>query len=366
MTNLLEIFKIVPDFRLKRKRLHSLVDIIFISICGIICGCQDYVAIHLWAKDKENWLRKYISLPNGIPSDDTLRRVFQILDYESFNRCFIKFTEDLCTLTSGEVIAFDGKCLRGSKDKSKGANGLYVLGAWASKNKLLLGQLKVDEKSNEIVAMPKLLEILHIKGCIVTADALNCQKDIAAKVIEKGADYLLAVKGNQGELYTQIEQSFSLEAPTSIVETLEKDHGRIEKRTCRVMTNLQWIEARDDWEKLTTIVKVDTERTILSENKFSSDTRYFICSADLSATKILEAVRSHWGIENTLHWSLDVTFQEDNKRNRIDNSAVNTAFLRRFTLNLLKKEKTKISIEHKRLKANRDIDFLEKVIFNQN
>jgi predicted transposase YbfD/YdcC len=365
MAKLIEIFSKVPDFRLNRKKVHSLVEIIFMSICGVICGCQDYVAIHLWAKDNEEWLRKYISLSNGVPSDDTFRRVFRYLDYEAFNRCFIEFTSHLGNLTEGEVIAFDGKCLRGSKDKSKGTNGIYVLGAWASKNKLLLGQLKVGEKTNEIVEMPKLLDILAIKGCLVTADALNCQKEIAKKIVEKEADYLLAVKGNQGELYRQIEQSFVLEKAVSSQETIEKNHGRIEKRTCEVIDNLKWIEVKDEWKNLTTIVKITSQRTILSENKQTFDTRYFICSADLTADKILEASRSHWGIENTLHWTLDVTFQEDSKRNRMDNSAVNFAFLRRITLNLLKKEESKISIEHKRLKANRDSTFLEKVIFRE-
>jgi predicted transposase YbfD/YdcC len=363
MTNLIEVFRLVPDFRLNRKKLHSLVDIIFISICAVVCGCEDYVSIHLWAKDNKSWLVQYIDLANGIPSDDTFRRVFRFLDYEAFNRCFIEFSSGLCELTRGEVVAFDGKCLRGSKDKRTGSTGIYMLGAWASKNKILLGQLKVDEKSNEIIAMPKLLEILCLTGCIVTADALNCQKEIAAKIVEKKADYLLAVKGNHKELYAQIEQSFALEKPISMKETLEKDHGRIEKRTCQVITDLKWIEVKEAWKNLTAIVKISTERTILSENKVTADTRYFICNQAFDAEKMLEASRSHWGIENNLHWTLDVVFQEDHKRNRMDNSAVNMSFLRRITLNLLKKEETKISIEHKRQKANRKNEYLEKIIF---
>lgn len=237
------------------------------------------------------------------------------------------------------------------------------MGAWATANKLLLGQLVVEEKSNEITAMPKLLDILCVKGCILRADAMNCQKEIACKVIDKQADYLLAVKGNQQEPYRQIQQSFQLENPNLTAQTLEKDHGRIEKRTCEVITDLKWVEQAPLWKNLTAIVRVISERTIVSEDKASSDTRYYIYSGRANADAILAAARAHWGIENSLHWSLDVTFQEDNKRNRIDNSAVNAAFLRRITLNLLKKDPDKRSIQHKRQKACRDNLYLEKIIF---
>jgi len=318
------------------------------------------MGIHLWSKDNKNWLKQYLSLPNGIPSDDTFRSVFQFLDYESFNKCFIEFTEGLGSLTSGEVVAFDGKCLPGSK--KDGQAGIYLMGAWASKNQLLLGQLRVDEKSNEITMMPKLLDILVLKGCIVTADALNGQKEIAEKIVAKGADYVLAVKGNQGTLHSQIVQSFALEKPFSSHQTLEKGHGRLEKRSCEVLHNLRWIEGKEEWKDLRTIVKISSERTILASNQVSQEVRYFICNQEFSAEKILEAVRSHWGIENTLHWTMDVVFNEDNQRNRMDNSAVNMAFLRRITLNLLKKEDTKISIQHKRQKAARQPEFLQKIV----
>ena len=295
-------------------------------------------------------------------SDDTFRRIFRFLDYEAFNRCFIDFTNGLCNLTAGEVVSFDGKCLKGSKDKRLGKVGVYMMGAWASQNKLLLGQLKVDEKTNEMIVMPQLLEILSIKGCIVTADALNCQKAIAEKIVEKEADYILAVKGNHPILETQIIQSFELETPTTEFTSYDKDHGRIEKRTCQVLTDLKWIDQREDWKNLTSIVKIVSERTIISESKTSIDTRYFICNQAFTAEKMLSSIRFHWGIENTLHWSLDVTFDEDRRRNRIDNSAVNFSFLRRITLNLIKQEPTKMSIAHKRLRANRSPDFLSQII----
>ena len=362
MDYLLTSFASLPDFRINRKRLYDLTEIIFMSICGVICGCDDYVSIKSWADDNVIWLRKYLILANGIPSDDTFRRIFQYIDYEAFNRCFMNFTNGLSHLTEGEVISFDGKSLRGSKDKRLGKVGVYMMGAWASQNKLLLGQLKVDEKTNEIIVMPQLLDILCIKGCIVTTDALNCQKAIAEKIVEKGADYILAVKGNHPILASQIIQSFALETPLTEFTTHDKDHGRIEKRTCQVLTNLEWIDQREDWKNLTSIVKVTSERTIISESKTSVDIRYFICNQTFTAEKMLSSVRSHWGIENTLHWSLDVAFDEDRKRNRVDNSAVNFSFLRRITLNLIKQEPTKMSIAHKRLRANRSPDFLNEII----
>jgi len=362
MDYLLQSFSSLPDFRINRKKLHDLTEIVFMSICGVICGCDDYVSIKSRADDNILWLRQYLVLANGVPSDDTFRRIFQFLDYESFNCCFIDFTNGLSNLTDGEVISFDGKCLRGSKDKRLGKVGVYMMGAWASQNKLLLGQLKVDEKTNEMIVMPQLLEILSIKGCIVTADALNCQKVIAEKIVEKEADYILAVKGNHPILETQIVQSFELETPTTECTTYDKDHGRIEKRTCQVLTNLRWIDQKEEWKDLTSIVRVISERTIISENKISVDVRYFISNQAFTAEKMLSSIRHHWGIENTLHWSLDVAFDEDRKRNRIDNSAINFSFLRRITLNLIKQEPSKMSIAHKRLKANRNPEFLYKII----
>ena len=224
MDYLLQSFSNLVDFRINRKKLHDLTEIVFISICAVICGCDDYVSIKSWADDNITWLRQHLVLANGIPSDDTFRRIFRFLDYEAFNRCFIDFTNGLSNLTAGEVISFDGKCLKGSKDKRLGKVGVYMMGAWASQNKLLLGQLKVDEKTNEMIVMPQLLEILTIKGCIITADALNCQKAIAEKIVEKGADYILAVKGNHSILEAQIIQSFQLETPITAFISNDKDH----------------------------------------------------------------------------------------------------------------------------------------------
>ena len=355
-------FETLPDFRVKRTQLHGLLDIVFMSVCGVICGCDDYVGIKFWADDNIVWLKQYINLTNGVPSDDTFRRVFQHLDYQALNKCFIDFTQGLSKLSDGEVVSFDGKCLRGSKNKKLGQKGIYMLGAWASSNKLLLGQVKVGEKSNEITAMPQLLDMLVLKGCVVRADALNCQKEIAEKIISKEADYMLAVKGNQGTLHQDIITSFESKTPDDTYTQLNKDHGRIEKRVCEIIYDLDLIKGGGDWKNLAAIVKITDERMIVSENKMSTEVRYFITNQCFTAEKSLYVVRSHWGIENELHWCLDVCFNEDQHRNRVDNSAVNFSFLQRITLNLIKKEPTKMSIRHKRHKANRDKEFLEKIL----
>lgn len=355
-------FKSLPDFRVKRSQLHELMDIVFISICAVICGCDDYMGIKLWADDHIVWLRQYIKLSNGVPSDDTFRRIFQFLDYQAFNKCFMDFTQGISHLSVGEVISFDGKCLCGSKNKKLGTKGIYMLGAWANKNKLLLGQMKVGEKSNEIKAMPELLDLLVIKGCIVTTDALNCQKEIAQKIVSKDADYILALKANHGTLHQDVIASFEQKVPTETYTQLEKDHGRIEKRVCELINDLDLIKGRQDWKDLAAIVKITAERMVVSENKMSIETRYFITNQCFTAEKVLNAVRSHWGIENELHWCLDVNFNEDNHRNRIGNSAVNFSFLHRIALNLIKKEPTKISVKHKRNKAQGNKEFLEKIL----
>ncbi|MBX7243792.1 MAG: ISAs1 family transposase [Bacteroidia bacterium] len=362
MTILASSFSELSDFRIERSKLHDLKDILFICICGSICGEDDYVGIWMWACDNEAWLRRHLELKNGIPSHDTLMRVFRHLDYEEFSKCFVDFTSRLCELTSGEVVSIDGKCLCGSEDRRLGKKGIYMVGAWAEQNELLLGQVKVDEKSNEITAIPKLLDLLCIQGCTITIDAMGCQKEIAKAIVEKEANYVLAVKQNQKNLHEQIMRSFHSEKAGDSFTTTEKNHGRIEVRTCEVITDLKWIEEKMDWANLNSIVKVTASRTIVSENKQSEEVRYFICNQAFSAQKMLHAVRSHWGIENKLHWSLDVTFNEDNNRNRKDFAPANFSFVQRIALNLLKKETSKISLKHKRNRANRNNEFLQKIL----
>jgi predicted transposase YbfD/YdcC len=357
-----EHFGGLRDVRLSRKKLHSLHDILFICICGVICGEEDFVGIEMWAEDNEGWLAEQLDLKHGIPSHDTLNRVFQLIDYEEFSRCFISFTGSMCKLSGGDIIAIDGKCLRGTKDKTLGKNGLYMVGAWASGQQVLLGQERVEDKSNEITAIPKLLECIAIKGCTLTIDAMGCQREIAEQIIDKEAHYVLSVKGNQASLEEQIQRSFGTETAQSSIEKHEKDHGRIETRKVEVITDLKWIEEPEKWKNLNTLIKITSERTIVAENKTTHDVRYFIASQDLNAEEALRIVRSHWGIENQLHWSLDVTFNEDQCRTRTKNAAENLSFIRRIALNLLKKENTKISLKHKQHKANRSNMYLQKIL----
>jgi predicted transposase YbfD/YdcC len=357
-----ESFKDMPDFRVQGRKLHSLLDIIFITICGVICGEEDFVGIRMWAEDRADWLRQHIGMENGIPSDDTLRRVFQFLDYEAFGKCFIDFTQRFCKLSGGEVVSIDGKCLRGSKDNRLGKKGIYMVGAWANGNGLLLGQEKVGDKSNEITAIPKLLDMLVLKGCTVTIDAMGCQTGIAQKIVGAGAGYLLDVKGNQPTLGADIERSFDMLPPASSFETLEKDHGRIEKRTCQVITDLKWIEQKEEWAGLSAIVKITSERTVVVGAATTTDIRYFIAGQPFTAEQMLARARSHWGIENQLHWILDVVFHEDLNRSRRENAAANFSFVQRTALNLIKKEPSKISVKHKRHKANRSDKFLEAIL----
>jgi predicted transposase YbfD/YdcC len=355
-------FGCLRDFRVLGRVDYDLLDIIFMSICAVICGEEDYVGIWDWSCDNEDWLRQHLVLENGIPSHDTFRRVFQFLDYESFSKCFVNFTRDFCELRLGEVVSIDGKCLRGSKDKSLGKKGIYMVGAWANAAGLLLGQVKVDDKSNEITAIPKLLGLLVLKGCTITIDSMGCQKAIASAIIEKEADYILALKGNQKLLKEQVERSFHCEEVEASFTTEEKSHGRLETRKCEVISDLKWIEEANEWKNLSAIVKITAQRTIISEQKTSTEVRYFIASQAFTAAQMLNFIRSHWGIENNLHWTLDVAFNEDNNRNRKDNSAQNFSFLNRIALNLLKKENTKISIKRKRNRANRSSEFLEKIL----
>jgi predicted transposase YbfD/YdcC len=353
----------LTDVRVSGRKLHELSEIVFICICGVICGEDDFVGIEDWAQDNEAWLREHIGLAHGVPSHDTLNRVFQQIDYKEFSECFTAFTGSICRLLDKEVIAIDGKCLRGTQDKGLGKTGLYMVGAWASGNQLLLAQERVSDKSNEITAIPKLLQALTLTGCVVTLDAMGTQQQIAQAIIAKDADYVLAVKGNQGALEEQIVRSFGTEAVADSYTTTEKDHGRIEIRKAEVITDLKWLEAPQKWNNLRALLKITSTRTVVAEQKTGTDVRYFIMSQAFTAQESLHIVRSHWGIENQLHWSLDVTFGEDSNRNRTKNAAENFAFINRIALNLLKKEPTKRSIKHKRHKANRSNSYLNSVLF---
>ena len=313
----------------------------------------------------------YLDLPNGIPSHDTFGRVFARLDAEQFENCFIDWVRAVSDVVEGQIVAIDGKTIRRSHDRFIGKSAIHMVNAWASANRLILGQTKVDERSNEITAIPELLRVLDVSGCIVTIDAMGCQKDVATTIISQNADYVLALKRNQPELYQDVKDTFEqarrdgfANLKHDFYQTVDKGHGRIETRRCWAISDsahINYVNDRQQWSNLTSLVMVESERLV--EGQTSVKTRYYISSLPNRAEVLLGAVRGHWGIENSVHWVLDVTFGEDNSRVRKGNASENLSILRRFALNLLKRETTsKSSIAAKRKRAGWDTDYLRTVL----
>jgi predicted transposase YbfD/YdcC len=365
-------FSKLEDPRIERQKLHQLMDIIVIAICAVICGAETWVDVENFGKARLDWFQKFLELPNGIPSHDTFGRVFGLLKAAAFEACFFDWVQAVNQITHGQVIAIDGKELRHSFDTFLGKKAIHLVSAWANDNRLILAQRKVDSKTNEITAIPELLEALELAGCIVTIDAMGCQKNIARKIIERKADYILAVKENQEHLYEDTAYLFGLylKEPNPLqyvddyAKTVEKDHGRIEIRECWTLSatfHQQAIRNAGEWEKLTSLVCVRRERRL--PDKTQVETRYYIASLPPNAEKLLQAIRDHWGIENSVHWILDVAFNEDQSRVRKDHAPENLAVIRRIALNLLRKEKTaKGGIQAKRLQCAWDENYFFKVL----
>lgn len=364
-------FSVIEDPRVDRRKRHLLIDIIVIAVLGAICGAESWVEIADFGEIREEWLRIILKLPNGIPSHDTFGRVFSMISPVGFQRSFIEWISSICKVSDGEIIAIDGKTLRHSYSKEDNKGAIHMVSAWANENGVVLGQIKTKEKSNEITAIPKLLEVLDIKDCIVTIDAMGCQKEIAKKIIKKKADYVLAVKGNQKNLHKDIKEflddldqgNFDKdEYRYNRYENIEKGHGRIETRRYLQCADIAWLKKRHNWEGLQSI---GVAESIVEEGeKKRTDRRYYISSLPENAQKFAKAIRKHWGIENSLHWVLDVSFREDECRVRKNHSPENFAILRHIALNLIKLNKPKkISIRRSRKLSGWDDKYLAQILF---
>ena len=366
---LLRIFGEVQDPRVERTRLHRLSDILVITLCAVICGADTWMEIELFGQAKLDWLRTFLELPHGIPSHDTFGRVFARLNPEQLERCFLTWMQGLAQASGGRLIAIDGKTLRHSFDKANRKAAIHRVSAWCGANHLVLGQLATDAKSNEITAIPKLLKMLDISDSVVTIDAMGCQKAIAQQIVEQQGHYILQVKGNQETLHDLVKDTFDEltgrgipGVPYSFHEEVDAGHGRVETRRIWTTEWTDWYAQRRDWAGLRTFVGVESERTI--DGRTSTDRRYSISDlGGAEARTMLEYVRGHWGIENRLHWSLDVTFQEDALRNRVGHSAENFSRIRRLALNLLRRDKTcKVGLQGKRLQACLKEDYLLRIL----
>lgn len=361
-------FEKIEDHR-HHNKLHKLIDVIIIAICGVIAGADTYEQIENFGKKRKKWLLKFLELPRGIPSHDTFGRIFERMNPNEFQNSFKQWIESVTERTEGQVVAIDGKTLRRSHDKSNDKKAIHMISAWASSNQVVLGQLKTKEKSNEITAIPYLLKLLDISGCIITIDAMGTQKKIAKTIIDKDGDYILAVKENHKALYSDTEiffaqmermqkEGYAFDEHT----TVDGDHGRIETRKYVMTSDIDWLQGKENWPGLKSLGMVESVREIKGES--SHEKRYYISSLECNAEKFGNAVRSHWGIENSVHWVLDIAFREDESRIRKGSAPENFAAIRHIALNLLRNNKIfKGSVKSKRLNAAMDTDYLEAVVF---
>jgi predicted transposase YbfD/YdcC len=376
-TSLIEHLSIITDPRINRTKDHELIDILVLAICALLCRAETFNDMEDFGKAKEEWFKSFLSLPNGIPSHDTFNRVFQALNPKQFQDAFLNWTQSVRQAVPDEIVAMDGKALRRALTQSK--NPRYIVSAWAEDNGLVLGQLKVDEKTNEITAVPQLLRALELSGCIVTLDAMGCQKNIAKEIKEADAEYVLALKGNQETVHHEVKAFLDetiaeaktwlpAGAPSSgaavrlaTKKVVEKDHGRLETREYFQSAELGWFADKEQWEGLQSVGMVQATREI--NGKSSTERRYYISSLPLDIERFARAVRGHWSIENKVHWVMDVRFGEDQSRARNGHAAENLATLRRLALNLLKLEKTKKrGIRGKQNNASWDHAYLLKLL----
>lgn len=354
------------DPRVQGRCDHKLLDIVLIAVCAVLCGAESWSDVEEFGQAKESWLKQYLELPAGIPSHDTFSRVFRLLDASAFQTRFMHWVEQHFHVPRGQVVAVDGKTARGSKDNFRGQDAIHLVSAWASETGILLGQRKTDEKSNEITAVPELLKLLFIKGCIVTVDALNSQKATARTIVEAGADYVFALKANHPQLHQDVIDWFAWarardfrDVAYDFHQMVNKQHGRLEIRRCWVIDDPLALESMghyDGWVGLRTVAMVIRERHV--EGHVQTETAYYLSSLPADAERLLAATRAHWSVENTFHWTMDVVFGEDAARMRLDEAAENFAVIRHIAFNLLKQHPAKLSIKRKRFRAALDDAFL--------
>lgn len=365
-SSLEECFSDLPDPRVQGRCDHKLMDILIIAVCAALCGADSWVGVETVARAKEAWFRQFLKLENGIPSHDTFGDVFAKIDSEAFQTRFMRWVESVFRVTKGQVVALDGKTLRGSHKREAGKAAIHLVNAWAVSNGLVLGQRKVEGKTNEITAIPELLRLLNVSGCIVTIDAMGCQQAIAQTIRDQKADYLLRVKDNQSKLKQDLEDWFAYGDSQRLKgmqmdfhQTTRKTSGRVEIRRCWAVSDplaFEHISHYDGWTDLRSIIRLQRERRIGEQTTI--ETAYYISSLQADAARLLQATQHHWAIENSFHWVMDVTFSEDHSRIRNEESAENMAVLRSVALNLLKQDTSKGSLRQKRFRAAMDNDFL--------
>lgn len=368
---LLDHFKDLEDPRVEYLVDHYLLDIIGLTICAVICGADTWVEVETYGRAKEEWLHQFLALPNGIPSHDTIARLFAALNPDALQECFLRWVRSVAQLSAGEIIAIDGKTLRHSYDTGGDKGAIHMVSAWASQNRLVLGQVKVADKSNEITAIPELLQVLDLHGCIVTIDAMGTQKAIAEQIIAGGGDYVLSLKGNQGNLHEDVEQLFNWAQQQAFqnmehefCQTLEGAHGRIEIRRHWLLGETEHLVDASLWAGLQRVGLVESERRLAGQPP-TLERRYYLVSLDGGVEQFAQAVRSHWGIENQVHWVLDVAFNEDASRIRKDHAPENLALMRHVALNLLRQDTSaKGGIKNRRLRAGWDNDYLLHLLVN--
>jgi predicted transposase YbfD/YdcC len=366
---LVEHFGELADPRIDRHKEHKLIDVLVIAICAILCGANDWVAVETFGQAKREWFTRFLDLAHGIPSHDTFGRVFAVLAPEALQGCFLRWIQAVAQVTAGQVVAIDGKTLRRSYDRRSAKAAIHMVSAWATHNRVVLGQLKTEEKSNEITAIPALLKVLDVTGCIVTIDAMGCQKAIAQQIVEQEAEYVLALKQNHGTLYAAVVEQFeearhtTSEASTlQAYETEEQRHGRVEIRRHWTLEARLDLVQKDAWAQLRCFGMVESERHL--NGQVTIEQRYYIASLPNDVKLFAHAVRAHWGIENCVHWVLDVAFREDESRVRVGHAPENFAVLRHIALNLLRHDtSTKLGIHNKRLKAGWDDAYLANLVF---